>query len=96
MRRSLVLTQEHVHSRRLFEPREISVYHLSADQVQVQIILLCPLISRTDRPLTHVPRHILSQGYLLARLMLLECGGHTERLSNLVTRGKEAEVDKCG
>jgi hypothetical protein len=50
MRRSLMPTKEHVHSRRLFEPGEISAYHFSADQVQVQIILLHPFISRMDRP----------------------------------------------
>ena len=37
-------TKEHVYSRRLLEPSEISVYHFSADQVQVQIVLLHPLI----------------------------------------------------
>ena len=44
MRRSPMQTYEHVYSRRLLEPSEISVYHFLADQVQVQVILLHPLI----------------------------------------------------
>ena len=50
--RTQTRTQEHVHSGCHFETGDISVYHMLADQVQVQIILHRPSISRTDTEYT--------------------------------------------
>jgi len=105
MRRDLMRTQtrtrmqEHVHSWRPFETGDICVYHMLADQVQVQIVLHRPSISRTDRertgPLTSsYPRQWVD------RQGVSHCKNihqiHTEWLSDLIPRREEAEVDKCG
>jgi hypothetical protein len=90
-------TQVHVQSRRLLETGEISVYDFPTDQVQVQIILRRPSISRMDRERTSLltssyPRRVLFSSASPAKVHK----SHTERLSNLIPRGEEADVDKCG
>ena len=92
-------TQEHVHSRCPFETGDISVYHMLADQIQVQIVLHRPLISRTDSERTgSLTSSYPRQG--VDRQRVSQCKNirqkHTEWLSDLIPSGEEAEVDKCG
>ena len=91
-------TQIHVYTRRLFEMGEIGLYDFPADQVQVQIILHDHQYHGwTGNGLARVPHHNLRKGCSLARLPLQKIHKiHTERLCNLIPRGEEAEVDKCG
>jgi len=98
MGRSLMRTQVHIRSRHLFEMGEINCYDLPADQVQVQIILHVHQHHRwTGNALARLPRHNLGKSCSLARLPPQNLHGiHTERLCNLIPRGEEAEVDKCG
>jgi hypothetical protein len=92
--------QEHVHSRRRFETGDISVYHMLADQVQVQIILHRLLISRTDRKRTGSLTSSYPRRGGVDRQRVSHYKNthqeHTEWLSDLIPRGEEAEVDKCG